>query len=147
MRHDDVADASLGRRLDEGEDLVATEVTGAEDEVVAGDDVEHLVRLGEQRPPGVDDRHGVTGEARLAKGELERDPDRHLLVGAAFSTSSCSFTDETVGNHTTRAPSRAATSTARALSPPTERLSVIVPSTVTPGTAAATTCARSAVEL
>ena len=44
-----------------------------------------------------------------------------------------------------RAPWRAATSTAVALRPPTEWLSVIVPSALMPGTAAVTTAARSAV--
>ena len=84
MRHDDVADAPLRRRLDEREDLVAAEVPRAEDEVVARDDVEHLERLGQQRPPVVDDRHGLAGEAGLAEGELERDPDGHLRVRAGL---------------------------------------------------------------
>ena len=44
-----------------------------------------------------------------------------------------------------RAPSRAAISTAIAFRPPTAWLSVIVPSARTPGTAAVTTAARSAV--
>ena len=82
MRHDDVADASFGRGLDEPEDLVAAEVAGAEDEAVTRDDVEHLVGLGQQRPSLVDDRHGRAHEAGLAEGELERDPDGHLLVRA-----------------------------------------------------------------
>ena len=97
-------------------------------------------------------RASTTGTGSQARPASRRESSNATQTGTfswapAFSTSSCSFSDETVGNHTTRAPSRAATSTARALSPPTERLSVIVPSTVTPGTAAATTCARSAVEL
>ena len=50
-----------------------------------------------------------------------------------------------MGSHTIRAPWRAATSTAVALRPPTEWLSVIVPSALMPGTAAVTTAARSAV--
>ena len=47
-------------------------------------DVEHLVRLGQQRPSVVDDRHGLAREAGLAEGELERDPDGHLLVRACL---------------------------------------------------------------
>ncbi len=56
-----------------------------------------------------------------------------------------SLTASTVGIHTTRAPLRAAISTATGLMPPTDRLSTIAPSTITPGTVARTTAARSAV--
>src|SRR3954451_14689124 len=96
--------------------------------------------------------------ARRAQLELEAHPHRHVAVGgggaghpgtlpsgSACSTSPISFSELTVGSHTMRAPWRAATSTAVALSPPTEWLSVIVPSARTPGTAAVTTAARSAV--
>ena len=104
MRHDDVPDASLPRRLDEREHLVAAEVARTRDEAVAGDDVQHLVGLGQQHSSVVDDRHGVAREAGVGERELERDPDGHLVVHAGFSTSSCSLTAETVGNHTMRAP-------------------------------------------
>ena len=65
---------------------------------------------------------------------------------AGFGPSSlASFSESTVGSQTMRAPSRAAISTACAFSPPTPALSVIAPSASTPGTAARTTAARSAV--
>ena len=80
MRHDDLADPPSRGGLDEPEDLVAAQMARAEDEPVAGDDVEHLVGLGEQRASIVDHRHRLAREAGLAKGQLERGPDRHLLV-------------------------------------------------------------------
>ena len=68
------------------------------------------------------------------------------LAPGAASRSCDSLTESTVGSQTVRAPSRAAISTASGLIPPTARLSAIAPSTFTPGTAARTTLARSAVE-
>ena len=64
----------------------------------------------------------------------------------AASRSWDSLTESTVGSQTVRAPSRAAISTASGLMPPTARFSEIAPRTLTPGTAARTTLARSAVE-
>ncbi len=60
-------------------------------------------------------------------------------------SSLASFSESTVGSQTIRAPPRAAISTACAFSPPTPALSVIAPRASTPGTAARTTAARSAV--
>ncbi len=95
-------------------------------------------------------RSSTTGTGSQARPVSRSDSSNSTQTGTfawapGRSTSSCSFTEETVGNQTIRAPWRAATSTASGLRPPTARLSVIVPSTVTPGTAAATTCARSVV--
>ena len=67
--------------------------------------------------------------------------------GANAWTSWTSFTELTVGIQTVRAPSRAATSTASALMPPTARLSTIAPIAWMPGTAALTVRARSAVDV
>ena len=65
---------------------------------------------------------------------------------AGFGPSSfASFSASTVGSQTIRAPPRAAISTACAFNPPTPLLSAIAPSARTPGTAARTTAARSAV--
>ncbi len=86
---------------------------------------------------------GVTPAARSSSSK--RTHTGTLPSGSACSTSPISFSELTVGSQTMRAPCRAATSTAVALSPPTAWLSVIVPSAVTPGTAALTTAARSAV--
>ena len=55
--------------------------------------------------------------------------------------------ESTVGIQTMRAPSRAAISTARGFIPPIAQFSVIVPIARTPGTAAETIRARSAVEV
>jgi hypothetical protein len=52
-----------------------------------------------------------------------------------------------VGIQTTRAPSRAAISTASGFMPPMARLSTIAPSAAMPGTTPRTTAARSAVEV
>ena len=82
MRHDDVADASLGGGLDDAEDLVPGQMAGAEDEIVSRDHVEHLEGLGQRRASIVDHRHGLAHEARLTERKFERDPDRHLLVRA-----------------------------------------------------------------
>ena len=60
-------------------------------------------------------------------------------------SSLASFSESTVGSQTIRAPPRAAISTACAFSPPTPAFSVIAPRASTPGTAARTTAARSAV--
>jgi len=51
----------------------------------------------------------------------------------------------TVGIQTTRAPSRAATSSAAGLRPPTEWLSVMAPATCTSGTTRVTVAACTAV--
>ena len=55
--------------------------------------------------------------------------------------------ESTVGIQTMRAPSRAAISTASAFMPPTAWLSVIAPTTRTPGHDPGTAWARSAVEV
>ena len=70
-----------------------------------------------------------------------------LAPGGNCVSSPLSLTESTVGSQTVRAPSRAAISTATGFIPPTARLSAIAPSTSTPGTAARTTAARSAVEV
>ena len=68
------------------------------------------------------------------------------LAPGGASRSCASFSESTVGNHTMRAPSRAAISTASGFMPPTARFREIAPSTSIPGTDARTTLARSAVE-
>jgi hypothetical protein len=84
MRHHDVADTPFHGSLDEPEDLVSPQVTGAEDEAVTGDDVEDLVGLGQQGASIVDDWNRLARQARLAKGEFERNPHRDLLVHACL---------------------------------------------------------------
>ena len=72
-----------------------------------------------------------TGRGRTPAARRSSSKRTHtgtLPSGSACSTSANSFAALTVGSHTIRAPWRAATSTAVALSPPTAWLSVIVPS-------------------
>ena len=108
-------------------------MAGAEDEIVSRDHVEHLEGLGQRRASIVDHRHGLAHEARPEEESSNATQTGTFSCAPALSSSCCSLTAETVGNHTMRAPCRAATSTASGFSPPTERLSVIVPSTTTPG--------------
>ena len=63
---------------------------------------------------------------------------------ARCSRSAC---ESVVGIQTTRAPSRAAISTANGFIPPIARFSTIAPSAATPGTTPRTTAARSAVDV
>ena len=83
--------------------------------------------------------------SRSSSWSLTHTGTLHARPGASRSWDS--LTLSTVGSHTVRAPSRAATSTASAFIPPTARLSTIAPSAWIPGTAARTTLARSAVEV
>jgi hypothetical protein len=112
-------------------------MTGREHEVVARDDLEH------RRERVVRQRHRAARDAGRLELVLDR---RHTGCLAGFGPSSlASFSESTVGSQTIRAPPRAAISTACAFRPPTPALSVIAPSASTPGTAARTTAARSAV--
>jgi len=121
---------------------------GGQHEIVTGDPLQHRRRLRQHGPAVIDHRHGRDLDPLLAQLELELDPHRNPGAGRdPVSRSWDSLTESTVGSHTVRAPSRAATSTARAFIPPTARLSTIAPSAWMPGTAARTTLARSAVEV
>ena len=138
MRDHHVGDAGGERRVDGVVDLGAAEVARREDELVPRDHVEHpretVLRHRHRRAPD-------TGRRRTPSWIA-----RHTGCFAGFGPSSlASFSESTVGSQTIRAPSRAAISTACAFSPPTPALSVIAPSASTPGTAARTTAARSAV--
>ena len=82
---------------------------------------------------GVDDRDGRGRTPAARSSSSKRTHTGTLPSGSACSTSPISFSELTVGSQTMRAPWRAATSTAVAFRPPTEWLSVIVPSAVTPG--------------
>ena len=68
-----------------------------------------------------------------------------MAPGAGSSRPAGSLNESKVGIQTIPQPTRAATSTAIGLRPPTARLSVIDPITSVPGSAALTTAARSAV--
>ena len=81
MGDDDPPHAGLDRAVDDGEDLVAREVAGGEDEVVAGDRAQHLARLGQQVAVLVDDGHRLGDDAGLAQLELEAHPHRDLAAG------------------------------------------------------------------
>jgi hypothetical protein len=97
----------------------------------------HLMTIGVGKAVG---RAVADVAVRPADSESTRD----FRTGGA---SRDSLTESTVGSHTVRAPSRAATSTARGFRPPTAWLRTIAPKQWKPGTAALTTEARSAVAL
>ena len=144
---DDRLDARGDRRVDDGEDLVArrdarwrARARGARRRRAPS--AARAAARRRRRRTGT----GAGVDARRAQLELEAHPHRHVAVGVGVARPRRTRSSElTVGSQTIRAPWRAATSTAVALSPPTAWLSMIVPSASTPGTAALTTAARSAV--
>ena len=76
MRHDDVPDARVDRRVDDREDLVAPEVAGREHEPVPGDDGEHGEQLGQRGSVAVDHRDRRSLDALLAQLGLDPRPQR-----------------------------------------------------------------------
>ncbi len=88
---------------------------------------------------------GPTGAPASRSASSKRTHTGTLPFGSASNTSCCSLTELTVGNHTSRAPWRAATSTASGVEPSDRAIQRHVPSTMTPGTASRTTAARSCV--
>ena len=76
MRDDDVTDAHLARRVDDREDLVAGEMSGRQDETVAGDHSEHGEELRQQVSCGVEHGDRRRLETLVAKLGLDAHPQR-----------------------------------------------------------------------
>ena len=124
-------------------DLGGAEVTRCEDEVAAGDHLEHGREVG-HRSTVLDDRHGVVAETERGELVLDLTPERlftrrrpRIRLGLVLGVDGREPDDAR--------PCLAAISTATGLSPPTQPFRVMLPSTSMPGTAARTTAARSEV--
>jgi hypothetical protein len=142
VRDDDLAQALRQGRIDEREGLLTGEMAGREHEPVGGDAREDRACRRQRPALAVHHRDRLDLNAASCWSRAQTGG-----VTPGSSTAPASLTASTVGNQTTRAPSRAAISTASAFSPPTARFSAIAPSTVTSGQTAETTEARSAVEV
>jgi hypothetical protein len=81
MGDDDLADALLEGGADDGEDLIACQMPGGEEQTVVGDALQDGARLRQDRAGEVDDRDGFDLDALLAQLQLELDPHRHLCAG------------------------------------------------------------------
>jgi len=80
MRDDDVLDALLERRVDDGERVVAGEVRRREHQTVSRDGAQDVPRLGKQPPGVVGDVDRLDAEAEAAKLVLELRPLRHVVA-------------------------------------------------------------------
>src|SRR3954451_8232081 len=143
--HHDRLHAGSNGGIDDDGDLGPRQVSRREHDVMPGDHVSIVRQFGTAPPPALTPGTGPGCTPASRRSSSKRTQTGTLPSGSASSTSPNSFSELTVGSHTIRAPWRAATSTAVAFRPPTEWLRVIVPSARTPGTAARTTAARSAV--
>mgnify|MGYP003693710549 CR=1 FL=1 len=147
--HDDLVDAFLERAVDDGEGVVAAEVSGGEDQTVPGDRAEHVAGLRQERPPApVTVAPARLPSPRLAELVLEAGPLRDLVARLRLRTAR-GLRRRVDGRHPDDACALAGGDLDRERVHPADGLVERdrPDRPATPGTTAETTCARSAVEV